>query len=151
VRALGVDLGSRRVGVALSDSAGTLATPYETVERSGDVGRDHRRLLELAAEADVECIVVGLPLSLDGTVGPAAAGVLDEVDQLRRATSLPVETYDERLTTVTADRLLRQGGRKGKARRKVVDQTAAAVLLQAWLDGRPSDRPTDDRPPTAGP
>jgi putative Holliday junction resolvase len=84
-------------------------------------------------------------------VGPAAVGVLDEVDQLRRATPLLVETYDERLTTVTADRLLRQGGRKGKARRKVVDQTAAAVLLQAWLDGRPSDRPTDDRPPTAGP
>jgi putative Holliday junction resolvase len=151
VRALGVDLGSRRIGVALSDSAGTLATPYETVERSGDVARDHRRLLELAAEAEVECVVVGLPLSLDGSLGPAAEGVLAEVAELRAATPLPVETYDERLTTVTADRLLRQGGRKGKARRKVVDQTAAAVLLQAWLDGRPSDRRTDDRPPPAGP
>ena len=151
MRALGVDLGSRRIGVALSDSGGTLATPYETVQRSGDVARDHRRLLELAAEAEVECIVVGLPLSLDGTLGPAAEGVLAEVDQLRRATSLPVETYDERLTTVTADRLLRQGGRKkGKARRQVVDKTAAAVLLQAWLDGRPADRQPDDRPPTAG-
>jgi putative Holliday junction resolvase len=151
VRALGVDLGSRRIGVALSDSAGTLATPYETVERSGDRVRDHRRLLDLAEEAEVECIVVGLPLSLDGTVGPAARGVLDEVAELRRTTSLPVETYDERLTTVTADRLLRQGGRKGRARRSVVDKTAAAVLLQAWLDGRPTDRPPDDRPPTAGP
>jgi putative Holliday junction resolvase len=145
MRALGVDLGSRRIGVALSDSAGTLATPYETVERSGDVPRDHRRLLELAAEAEVECIVVGLPLSLDGSVGPAAEAVLDEVATLRAATELPVETYDERLTTVTADRLLRQGGRKGRDRRKVVDQTAAAVLLQAWLDGRASDR--HDPPP----
>ncbi len=145
MRALGVDLGSRRIGVALSNSAGTLATPYDTVERSGDVARDHRRLLELAAEAEVERIVVGLPLSLDGTVGPAAQGVLAEVEQLRSTTSLPVETYDERLTTVTADRLLRQGGRKGRARRKVVDQTAAAVLLQAWLDGRATD-PTTERP-----
>jgi putative Holliday junction resolvase len=151
MRALGVDLGSRRIGVALSDSQGTLATPYETVERCGDVARDHRRLLELAEEAEVECLVVGLPLSLDGGVGPAAEAVLAEVEQLRRATSLPVETYDERLSTVTAHNLLRQGGRKGRARRKVIDQTAAAVILQAWLDGRPSDRPTDDRPPTAGP
>ena len=150
MRALGVDLGSRRIGVALSDSAGTLATPYETVERSGDVGRDHRRLLELAEEAEVECIVIGLPLSLDGSLGPAAEGVLAEVEQLRATTPLPVETYDERLSTVTADRLLRQGGRKGKARRKVVDQTAAAVILQAWLDGRSSQGRPDGRSPTAG-
>jgi putative Holliday junction resolvase len=150
VRALGVDLGSRRIGVALSDSAGTLATPYDTVERCGDVARDHRRLLDLAAEAEVEIVVVGLPLSLDGSIGPAARAVLDEVEELRRATPLPVETYDERLTTVTAHQLLRQSGRKEKARRKVVDTTAAAVLLQAWLDGRPTDRPNDDRPPAAG-
>ena len=143
MRALGVDLGSRRIGVALSDSGGTLATPYETVERSGDVALDHRRLLALADEAEVECLVVGLPLSLDGGLGPAAEAVLSEVDELKRATSLPVETYDERLTTVTAHDLLRQAGRKGKARRKVVDQTAAAVILQAWLDGRTSDRHPD--------
>ena len=136
MRALGIDLGSRRIGVSLSDSAGIIATPYETVARGPSVADDHRRLLEIAAEADVEIVVVGLPLSLDGSVGPAAAGVLDEVEQLRAATPLPVETYDERLTTVTAERLLRQGGRKGRARRQVIDQTAAAVLLQAWLDGR---------------
>jgi putative Holliday junction resolvase len=140
VRALGIDLGSRRIGVAVSDPAGTLASPYDTVERSGDVVRDHRRLLELAAEAEVERIVVGLPLSLDGTPGPAARNVLDEVETLRAATDLPVETYDERFSTVTADRLLREGGRKGKARRSVVDRTAAAVLLQAWLDRRAHQR-----------
>jgi putative Holliday junction resolvase len=148
MRALGIDLGSRRIGVALSDSAGTMATPYETVERSGDVALDHRRLLALADEAEVELLVVGLPLSLDGSVGPAAQGVLDELEQLRSTTSLPVETYDERLTTVTADQLLRQGGRGGRARRKVIDQTAAAVLLQAWLDAR-ANRHRADPPPSS--
>lgn len=144
MRALGIDLGSRRIGVALSDSAGTVASPYETVERCGDPALDHRRLLALAAEADVEVLVVGLPLGLDGQVGAAAENVLAEVEQLRDATELPVETYDERLTTVTATRLLREGGVKGKAQRRVIDKVAAAVILQAWLDGlpqRPSDGP----------
>ncbi|MCU0309586.1 MAG: Holliday junction resolvase RuvX [Acidimicrobiales bacterium] len=144
MRALGLDLGSRRIGVALSDSAGTLATPYETVERCGDIALDHRRILALAAEAEVEALVVGLPLALDGTVGPAAAAVLAEVDELRDATPLPVETYDERLTTVTATRLLREGGVTGKARRHLVDKVAAAVILQSWLDGRAAaPRPPD--------
>jgi putative Holliday junction resolvase len=142
VRALGIDLGSRRIGVALSDSAGTVASPYETVERSGDLALDHRRLLALAAEAEVEVLVVGLPLGLDGSVGPAAEGVLAEVEQLRDATELPVETYDERLTTVTATRLLREGGVKGKAQRRLVDKVAAAVILQSWLDGLPRRPPT---------
>ncbi|MCD9623210.1 Holliday junction resolvase RuvX [Rhabdothermincola salaria] len=146
MRALGLDLGSKRIGVALSDSSGVLASPYDTVVRSGDVSRDHRRILALADEAEVEVLVVGLPLGLDGGVGPAAQGVLDEVENLRRVTSLPVETYDERLTTVTATRLLREGGVKGKARRQVVDKVAAAVILQSWLDGR-----ADQRPPSAGP
>jgi putative Holliday junction resolvase len=144
VRALGIDLGSKRIGVALCDSGGVLATPWETVQRSGDRTRDHRRLLDLAAEAEVEVLVVGLPLALDGSVGPAATSVLEEVEELRATASVPVETYDERLTTVTATRLLRERGVSGKARRKVVDQVAAAVILQSWLDGRPSNgRPPD--------
>jgi putative Holliday junction resolvase len=143
VRALGIDLGSRRIGVALCDSGEVLASPWETVERSGDRALDHRRLLALAEEAEAEIVVVGLPLALDGSIGPAAEGVLAEVEELRAATSLPVETYDERLTTVTATRLLREGGVKGKARRQVVDKVAAAVILQSWLDGRAHDR----RPP----
>jgi putative Holliday junction resolvase len=144
VRALGIDLGSVRIGVALCDSGGVLATPWETVPRSGDRARDHRRLLELAAEAEAEVLVVGLPLALDGSVGPAATAVLEEVAELRATAPVPVETYDERLTTVTATRMLRERGVSGKARRKVVDQVAAAVILQSWLDGRPPE----DRPPT---
>ena len=72
MRALGIDLGSKRIGVALSDSAGTVASPFEVVQRSGDRQRDHRRLAELAAEAEAEIVVVGVPYSLDGSVGPAA-------------------------------------------------------------------------------
>lgn len=137
MRVLGVDLGSRRIGVAVS--SGTVATPYEVVERTGDRARDHGRLLELAAEVGAERIVVGLPLSLDGSPGPAARAVLDEVAELTVRTDLPVDTYDERLTTVTAERALAAGGVRGPARRKVVDKVAAAVMLQAWLDGRPPD------------
>ena len=136
MRALGIDLGSKRIGVALSDSGGVLATPYEVIQRSGQVATDHRKILELAAEADVECIVVGLPLSLDGSIGPAARAALDEAAALGATTDLPVETYDERLTTVTADRSLMQMSMGAAARRKVVDKVAAAVMLQAWLDRR---------------
>ena len=127
--------------MALSDSAGTLATPYEVIQRSGDPVRDRRRIVELAEEADAECIVVGLPLSLDGSIGPAAQAALDEVEALGATTDLPIETYDERLTTVTADRSLMAANMNAKARRKVIDQVAAAVMLQAWLDSRPTAPP----------
>jgi putative Holliday junction resolvase len=146
VRALGVDLGSKRIGVALSDSGGLVATPYEVITRSGSPDRDRRALLDLADEAGAEIIVVGLPLSLDGSLGPAARAALAEADALRAATSLPVETYDERLTTVTADRSLQALDLKGPARRRVIDKVAAAVMLQAWLDGRHAGRGGGDVP-----
>jgi putative Holliday junction resolvase len=129
--------------VALSDSDGRLALPFDVVQRSGDPARDRRVLLALADEAEVEVIVVGLPLSMDGTVGPAAQAALAEADALRAATSVPVETYDERLTTVTADRQLQALDLRGPARRRVIDKVAAAVMLQAWLDGRRQGRPPD--------
>lgn len=129
-----MDLGERRIGVAMS--AGTLAVPYDVVLRSGDRQRDHRRIAELAAEAEVDVVVVGLPLSLDGTEGPAARKARREASELARCLSVPVETYDERLTTVTADRVLLEQGLDAKERRKVVDKVAASVLLQSWLDHR---------------
>lgn len=137
MRAIGIDLGSRRIGVALS--AGRLATPYEVVERSRDRRVDHAKLLALATEADAEVIVVGLPLSMDGSLGPAAKNVLGEVEELVKRTPLPVETIDERLTTVTADRELRSQGLNAQARRKVVDKVAAAIILQTWLDRHEHD------------
>jgi putative Holliday junction resolvase len=141
VRALGIDLGSKRIGVAVS--SGTVASPIDTIIRSGDPALDHRRLLELAGEWETDLLVVGMPFSLDGSIGPAAEAIAHEVDQLRATTSLPVELYDERLTTVTAHRLLQDGGMAGKSRRQVVDKVAAAVLLQAWLDSRAPETPSE--------
>jgi putative Holliday junction resolvase len=139
-RALGLDIGTRRIGVALSDSAGTVATPYEVVDRSGERARDHRRIAALVDEAGAAVVVVGMPLSLDGSVGPAAQVVLDEIDQLRGVVAAEIVTWDERLSTVQAERSLRAGNvRKGK-RRRVVDQVAATVILQSWLDaGQPRE------------
>lgn len=137
-RAVALDIGTRRIGVALSDSGGTVATPYEVVQRAGDRARDHGRIAELVDEAGAEVVVVGLPLSLDGTMGPAARAILDEVEELRAALAVQVVTWDERLSTVEAERSLRVMGVKKGNRRRVVDQVAATVILQSWLDaGQP--------------
>jgi putative Holliday junction resolvase len=143
MRALGVDLGTRRIGVAISDSGGVLASPYEVVARSGDEQVDHRRLLAIAAEVEAELIVVGLPLSLDGSMGPAATAAVAEAERLGATTDLPVELYDERFTTVTADRSLMERKMKADARRQIIDKLAAAVMLQAWLDSRSRTDPPE--------
>jgi putative Holliday junction resolvase len=139
-RAVALDIGTRRIGVALSDSAGTVATPYEVVTRSGDRSRDHRRIAALVEEAGAGIVVVGLPLSLDGSTGPAAQAILAEVAELRAALPVGVVTWDERLSTVEAERSLRaMRVRKGR-HRQVVDQVAATVILQSWLDaGQPEE------------
>lgn len=136
MRVLGIDLGERRIGVAVSDVTGTLATPLAVIRRTGDRQADHRALAAVAAEENVGLVVVGLPLSLDGTLGPAAERVRSETGELAAALAVPVEMWDERLTTVSADRSLRALGRDGRARRQVVDKVAAAVLLQSWLEAR---------------
>jgi putative Holliday junction resolvase len=137
MRALGLDLGSKRIGVAVSDDGERVATPIDTVVRAR-AGRaeDHRAVGRLVEEWNAEIVVVGLPFSLDGSLGPAADAVLDEVADLRTALPVPVETVDERFTTVTASARLREQGVRGKQRTAVIDRTAAAVLLQAWLDRR---------------
>lgn len=142
MRALALDLGSKRIGVALS--AGTLATPYEVLARSGDRRRDHRAVAEHVAETEAEVVVVGLPLSLDGSVGHAAERVLAECDQLAEVLEVPVETWDERLSTVTAERALIAQQMGAQARRRVVDKVAAAVILQSWLDARPAENRTEE-------
>ncbi len=136
VRALGLDLGTKRIGVAVSDRSGTIATPFLVLIRSGSRRVDHRRIADLVAEEDVEVVVVGLPLGLSGHIGPAARAALTEASEIGTVVGVPVETHDERLTTVSADRALREAQLSGKARRRVVDKVAAAVMLQAWLDSR---------------
>jgi len=136
VRALGIDLGTKRIGVALSNSEGTLATPFEVVARSGEPAQDHAAIAALAEEVGAEVLVVGLPLSLDGSDGPAAQRARAEAHQLAQATGYPIELWDERLTTVSADRDLIALDLGARERRRVVDKVAAAVMLQAWLDHR---------------
>lgn len=142
MRALALDLGSKRIGIALS--SGTLATPYEVLARSGDRRQDHRRIADHVAEVEAEVVVVGLPLSLDGSVGHAAERVIDECDQLAAVLDVPVETWDERLSTVTAERSLMEQQMRAQARRRVVDKVAAAVILQSWLDARPAQHETEE-------
>jgi putative Holliday junction resolvase len=142
VRALALDLGSKRIGIALS--AGTLATPYEVLARSGRRRDDHRRIAEHVVEVEAEVVVVGLPLSLDGSVGPAAERVIAECEELAEVLDVPVETWDERLSTVTAERSLMEQQMRAQARRRVVDKVAAAVILQSWLDARPAQNETEE-------
>ena len=133
MRALGIDLGTKRIGLAVSDPDGRIASPLSVIPRDG---KAHQRIAETVTEWEVERVVVGLPLRMDGGTGPAAEAALAEADRLAAALSVPVETYDERLTTVTAQRVLREHDVPGSRRRAVVDKIAAAVMLQAWLDGR---------------
>lgn len=104
------------------------------MKRVGDRPVEHQHLITLVEETGAVVVVVGLPLSLDGSVGQAAKTVLSEVRALRRKLDVAVETHDERLTTVTADEYLRQQRVTGSKRRDVVDQVAAAVILQSWID-----------------
>ncbi|CAN5750322.1 Holliday junction resolvase RuvX [soil metagenome] len=134
MRALGLDLGTKRIGVAVSDDARTLATPLTVVQRSTDRGADHRRIAALVQEWEADLVVVGLPLSLDGSTGPAALAALAEVEELRAAVPVAITVQDERLSTVSAERSLAAQGVRGPARRRVIDQVAASVLLQACLD-----------------
>ena len=129
---LGVDPGDARIGVARSDPTGFLATPLETVRRGkGDLAR----LARLVVEEEAVEVVVGLPRSLSGGEGPAAAKVREFARRLaERIAPVTVRLQDERLTTVSAEAMLRDRGKKGAERRAVVDQAAAVLILQHALD-----------------
>ena len=133
-RFLGLDPGERRIGVAISDATGTIASPVEFVDRKA---RNHeQRIADLCSEWEVTEIVVGLPLSLDGTEGPAATKSRDFGMFVAELTGLPVSYHDERFTTVTAEQALLEGGVKRRSRTSKRDQVAAAVMLQGFLDRR---------------
>lgn len=134
-RRLGVDVGSVRVGVALSDPGGVLATPLVTLVRDQETGTDVRRLAELVTEHEVVEVVVGLPRTLAGRDGVAAQHARAYAAAVaERVAPVPVRLADERLTTVVATRQLRERGVRGKRQRAVVDQAAAVHILQSWLD-----------------
>ena len=130
-RILGIDLGQARIGVAVSDELGMLAHPVETVPASANAVR---RVAEIAREKDAERVVVGLPRHMNGAVGASANDALAFAEKLRAVVSCEVITWDERLTTTAANRALRASGRKARDSRGVIDQVAAQMILQGYLD-----------------
>jgi putative Holliday junction resolvase len=138
VRVLGIDLGSKRIGIAASDRSGTIASPLTVLQRCGSQGGDHRNIAKIVVEEEAVAIVVGLPLNMDGSEGKAAQSARAEAERMATVVGVPVYVHDERLTTVAADRVMMEQNMNAQARRKVVDKWAAAVILQAWLDSRDS-------------
>jgi putative Holliday junction resolvase len=137
-RRLGVDVGEVRVGVALSDPSGILATPLVTLSRDRAGGSDLEELVALIVEHEVVEVVVGLPRTLAGRHGPAARAAQDYARTLAEwlGDGVPVRLTDERLTTVSATRTLADRGVRGRKQRAVVDQAAAVEILQGWLEQR---------------
>jgi putative holliday junction resolvase len=131
-RVLGLDLGDVRIGVAISDDDRRMAMPLGTIHTGAPA--DLKAVASLVEEHVATAVVVGLPLSLTGERGPAAVKAGSFADALRSTLDVPVELHDERLSTVEAERALRQAGVGGRERRSVVDRSAATVILQAWLD-----------------
>ena len=133
MRILALDHGSKRIGVAVSDELKMIAQPLEFIlaEPFADF---LDRLKELIREKQVELIVIGMPRNMDGSYGPAALKVQDFVAALKTAVPIPIQTLDERLTSVQANRFLIEGGVRREKRKEKVDKTAAAILLQSYLD-----------------
>jgi putative Holliday junction resolvase len=132
-RLLGIDFGRVRIGLAISDELGLLAHPLETL-RASNARELARRISAIVREKDIERVVVGLPRNMDGSFGSAANDVLAFVENLRAHLPCPVVTWDERLTTVAANRALREAGRTTRTTRECVDQVAAQIILQGYLD-----------------
>jgi putative Holliday junction resolvase len=135
-RVLGIDLGSRRIGVAVSDGLGLTAQPRTTIARHGGV-RDLDAIGAAAKEADADRIVLGLPVDPEGQEGPAAQRARVFAGKLQTALGLPVELIDESFSTVEAEEVLLAANVSRAKRKQVVDKMAAAVILQRWLDARP--------------
>lgn len=133
-RIVGIDPGEARIGIAISDDARSIAFPRETVSARGATGDAVKRIEEALADEEVALFVVGLPLRLDGSEGEAARRARAFGGALGEALGVDVVYWDERLTTVAAERSLREMGRRGPRQREVVDQSAAAILLQGYLD-----------------
>jgi putative Holliday junction resolvase len=130
---LGVDLGGARTGIALSDDLRMLAHPLETIE-SASARTVAQRVQKIVAEKQVDCVVVGLPRQMNGSLGPAAKNAQSFVETLRSIVSCEVVTWDERLSTVAAERALREAGKKTRETRGIRDQVAAQIILQGYLD-----------------
>lgn len=133
MRILGLDIGRKTIGVALSDEAGLIAQPLRVIKRTS-LAKDLEELFAIARENEVEKIVAGLPLNMDGTSSSTTEFVLKFVEKIREAGPLPVFTWDERLSTAAVERLLIEGDMSRGRRKEVVDKMAASYILQGYLD-----------------
>jgi putative Holliday junction resolvase len=134
-RALGIDHGEARIGLAISDELGMLAHPLETIYLR-EVSDPVAHIAAIVARDKVGQIVLGMPRNMDGTYGPAAEKVRAFAEKLKAATACPIKLWDERLTSVAAQRSLHEAGRTVKNSRNVIDQVAAQMILQGWLDAQ---------------
>jgi len=133
MRILALDHGTRRVGVAVSDPMKLIGQPLEFIPAE-PFSECLARIKELVRQQEVELIIVGMPRNMDGSYGEAAARVREFIAVLRETVAVPLKTWDERLTSVLAERFLREGNVRGRDRKEKVDKTAAAILLQGYLD-----------------
>ena len=135
-RIMGLDYGSKTIGVAISDALGLTAQPLETIERSGEnkLRRSLARIAEIVREKDIKKIVVGLPINMDGRSGERAALTLEFVEKLKLRVDIPIVMQDERLTTVEADEILDESGVKKQDRKQFIDQIAAGIILKEYME-----------------
>ncbi len=138
MRILGLDYGTKTVGVAVSDELGLTAQPLETIKRKDEnkLRRTYARIEELVREYGAETIVLGFPKNMNNTVGERGDAAIDFRDALVRRIGIPVILWDERLTTVASERVLMESGVRRENRKKVIDQIAASFILQGYLDSR---------------
>jgi putative holliday junction resolvase len=137
MRILALDHGTKRIGVAVSDELKLIAQPLEFIPAEPFVAV-LKRLRELISEKQVESILIGMPRNMNGTYGPAADKVREFIALLRNEITVPIKTWDERLTSAQANRFLIEGNVRRETRKEKVDQMAAAILLQSYLDSSPS-------------
>lgn len=135
MRILGIDHGTKRIGIAISDELGVIAQPMEFIPAE-PFAEFLARLKEIIREKQVEELVVGMPRNMDGSYGPAATKVREFVTVLKESIAMPMTLWDERLTSAQANRFLVQANVRRDKRKEKVDQTAAAILLQSYLDSR---------------
>ena len=144
MRFMGLDVGDKRIGIAMSDAEGLIASPRDTLRRDA-LERDIDRLVELARSEEVGEFLVGMPISMDGSHGPQAKKVAKFIHVLTERSGMPVVPWDERLTTVAAERALLEGNVSRAKRRHVIDKVAAAYMLQSYLDYRSQKQAAERR------
>lgn len=139
MRVMGLDVGDKRIGVAVSDELGIAAHPVAVIQRTGSVKKDIVELRAIIQEYGVQRIVIGMPIMMAGTVGVQAQKVEAFAVELKKRVKTPVVAWDERLTTAQVERMLIEAGQRRAARKEVIDKLAAAVILQSYLDRRKAE------------